>query len=556
MWKIKITFLSFICLLAACGEEQTEAASTANNELKKTSLSHSTPYIPPQCYTNPVDEKNNANNPCYICHTTSVRPNYFNDGATQLSYAFPEPAFKNHWSNVFSDRREKVAAMSDDSIKAYVNQDNYLQAGKIILAEKMKDVPSAWDYDNDGSWSGYTPDSYFNFDQQGFDHKPDGSYTGWRAYAYAPLPGTFMPTNGSTDDVLIRLPAALQQNNQGEFDVQVYMLNLAVLEAMITEQDIHISETDENLYGVDLNKNGQLDKSTLIKYDWAPLEKRFMSYVGMGKILFDKGELKMAARLYPLGTEFIHSVRYLAVEQNNQVGMAKRMKELRYARKNAWRTYYDLETIVNAEIKERHDFPDRTRTIFGNIETGTTVPQGWVYQGFIEDAVGDLRPQTFEENAFCVGCHSGLGALTDTVFSLQRKFKSDAFQQGWYHWFQKSLAGTPEPKRTDGEYEYSYYLKNNSSGNEFRSNDELRHKFFNADGSEKSEAFSTAHGDLTYLIMPSAERALMLNKTYRSIVQEQSFIKGRDPVLQPLTTVHDEVELESATGVKSVLSLY
>lgn len=556
MWKVKTALIVLLGLLAACGEKQAVSEKIAGNELKKNTLSHLTPYIPPQCYTNPVDEKNNANNPCYICHTSSVRPNYFNDGETQLSYSFPEPAYKNHWSNLFADRRVQVAAISDADIKNYVNQDNYLQNGKIVLAEKLKNVPQQWDYDNNGQWSGYTPDSYFNFDQLGFDHNPDGSYTGWRAYAYAPLPGTFMPTNGSTDDVLIRLPASLQQNNKGEFDQQVYMVNLAVLEAMINEQDININEVDETIYGVDLNKNGKLDKSTFVKYDWAPLKKRFMSYVGMGKTLFDKGELKMAARLYPVGTEFIHSVRYLAVSEDNQVGMAKRMKELRYARKTQWQNYNTLQTMVDAETKERHDFPSRTRTLFGNIEAGTTVPQGWIYQGFIEDAAGDLRPQTFEENAFCVGCHSGLGALTDTVFSMQRKFKSDSFQQGWYHWFQKSLAGTPEPKRADGEYEYSFYLKNNPSGNEFRTNDELRTKFFNADGSQKAEAFAAAHEDLTHLIMPSAARALLLNKTYRSIVQEQSFIKGRDPILQPLTTVHKEVELEADTGVKQELSLY
>src|SRR3546814_2792844 len=41
------------------------------------------------------------------------------------------------------------------------------------------------------------------FDDTGFAR--DGS--GWRAFRYKPFPGTFWPTNGASDDVLIRLPA-------------------------------------------------------------------------------------------------------------------------------------------------------------------------------------------------------------------------------------------------------------------------------------------------------------------------------------------------------------
>ena len=51
----------------------------------------------------------------------------------------------------------------------------------------------------------------FDFDDEGFDHAPDGTPTGWRAFAYMPLPSTFWPANGSTDDVLIRLPEAYRE---------------------------------------------------------------------------------------------------------------------------------------------------------------------------------------------------------------------------------------------------------------------------------------------------------------------------------------------------------
>ncbi len=67
-------------------------------------------------------------------------------------------------------------------------------------------------------WSGYTPDCYFNFDDEGFDREYNGTYTGWRAFAYYPFLGTFWPTNGSTDDVLIRLSDSFRKKAGGEED--------------------------------------------------------------------------------------------------------------------------------------------------------------------------------------------------------------------------------------------------------------------------------------------------------------------------------------------------
>src|SRR5690606_39472406 len=60
-------------------------------------------------------------------------------------------------------------------------------------------------------------------------------------FAYYPFPGTFMPTNGSSDDVLIRLPEAFRQIKAGIYDQETYRINLAIVESMIKEQDIPIS---------------------------------------------------------------------------------------------------------------------------------------------------------------------------------------------------------------------------------------------------------------------------------------------------------------------------
>lgn len=512
-------------------------------------------YIPPQCYTDPVSEQG-VQNPCYACHTESKRPNYLNDTDVQVGYNFPETGLKNNWDNLFKDRTEDIANVSDQEILNYVREDNYFSDnGGIILAAKLNNLPKEWDRNKNGRWDGYIPDAYFSFDEQGFDVSPAGEYTGWRVFAYYPFLGTFMPTNGSTDDVMIRLPEAFRRNKDGEFDLLAYRINFAIVESLIKEKDIPIEKTDETLYGVDLDKNGTLSKATYIKYDWAPKENRMMSYVGQAKELLEQGDIHLAARLYPEGTEFLHTVRYLDVN-NGKVVMARRMKEVRYSRKNSWRNYYQLRSIVNDEIKERHDFPWRTKVALGDMESGLTVAQGWTYQGFIEDDAGQLRPQTYEETYFCTGCHGYIGASNDTTISFSRKFDHGSFRNGWYHWLEKGLEGVADPMREDGRGEYAYYLEQNPTGNEFRDNKEVLNKFFNDDRSPKLQEFEKLSENIGHLLLPEPERALMLNKAYQVVVKEQSYKLGRDAIVKPVKTVHKSVEAEQNTGIKEILSYY
>ncbi|MEA1983430.1 MAG: hypothetical protein U9N39_07790, partial [Campylobacterota bacterium] len=57
------------------------------------------------------------------------------------------------------------------------------------------------------------------------------------------------------------------------------------------------------------------------------------------------------------------------------------------------------------------------------------------------------------------------------------------------------------------------------------------------------------HGDISKLILPSAKRALELNKAYRVIVEEQSYIYGRDAHVKPVENVHKELEIGEDTQV-------
>ena len=54
------------------------------------------------------------------------------------------------------------------------------------------------------------------------------------------------------------------------------------------------------------------------------------------------------------------------------------------------------------------------------------------------------------------------------------------------------------------------------------------------------------------LIVPSTKRAIELNKAYKVIVDEQSFIYGRDAHIAPTQNVYEEVEVDQKTGLKAV----
>lgn len=555
MLRIFIFCCVSLCL-ASCEFSQSSNGEAEQDSLTEDVLHNPTAYIPPQCYTKTVDAGGAVHNPCYVCHTASKAPNFLNDIDVQQELAFPEPGVINRWKNMFKDNRKEVANITDDFILDYVREDNYKnKKGRIILAEILNKVPEEWDRNKNGRWDGFIPDSYYNFNGKGFDIAPNGKPTGWRIFAYYPFPGTFMPVNGSTDDVMIRLPEVFRKDEEGIFKEGIYELNLAIIESLLKQKDVEISEVDETLYQVDLNKDGTLSKTTTISFSWAPNDNIYMSYVGLAKIKLELNEIKLAAGLFPVGTEFLHSVRYIDA-QKGKTTMASRMKELRYARKDNWRNYYQLENIATKEIKERHDFPGRTKHVLGNMEVGLTIPQGWTYQGFIEDKQGDLRPQSYEENYFCVGCHSGTGATADTTFSFSRKFDKNSFKQGWYSWLEKDLSGISDPLRNDGNGEYGYYLTHNSTGSEYRNNKTVENKFYDEKGNKKLSSFKILETDISTLLMPDVEQALIMNKAYKVIVNEQSYRHGRDGHVEEIVNIHKQVELGQDTGIVDVLDFH
>ncbi len=462
--------------------------------------------VPPQCYT----KRDGTSNPCYVCHQDAVpgRENVMNDRDLQSEYSFSELGGTNHWANLFEDRTERIAKISDEEITAWTKQDNYSD-----LAQRLRDARfGGWIPDLEGLQNGRDA-----FDENGF--AKDGS--GWVAFSYKPLPSTFWPTNGSTDDVMIRLPEPFRANSNGELSNDIYRVNLSILEAMIKGfAAIDIAPVDEKLVGTDLNRDGSLTVVDRIT--------NFDNYVGGADFVVAE------TSLYPAGTEFLHTVRYLGVTEDGAIVPSTRMKEVRYMKK--WAAYskpiYARKYQLEGFEKEAGNLPGYQYLGDYGLDNGT----GWAIHGFIEDKSGALRASTYEENFFCMGCHSSIGSTVDKTFSFARKIDG---VDGWKYIDLKGMPDAPTMGETKGEI--ATYLERVGGGNEFRSNDEMKARWFKKDGTVDTEKVSQAR-DVYDLIVPSPERALALDKAYRTIVEDQDFIFGRDASITPPENVYQSVD--------------
>ena len=466
--------------------------------------------VPPQCYTKTTAYYN----PCYTCHQDALprRENVMNDADLQEAYSFSELGMTNHWKNLFADRTDRVAAMTDDAILDYIRGDNYSE-----LPARLKEA----------DFKGWLPDlgnlqlAAEAFDDEGFAR--DGSH--WVAFNYKPFPSTFWPTNGSTDDVMIRLPQKFRTGKDGQFRRDVYRANLAILEATIKGvSEIGCLPLDENEVNQDLNGDNALtviDRITTVE-----------AYVGAAADVF------VDAHLYPPGVEFVHTVRYLGIAPSGEIVPSRRMKEVRYMKK--WRAFakpvYARQYQLEAFEKEAGNLPGYQNLGDWGLDNGN----GWSLQGFIEDSDGRLRVNTFEETLACMGCHNSIGSTIDKTFSLARKVDG---ARGWGYLNLKGMPDAPTQGETRGEI--ATYLERVGGGSEFRHNDEMSARWFRADGSLDHKKVAAAK-DVYELISPSRERALTLNKAYRTIVEDQSFIFGRDATVTAPTNVYERIANESA----------
>ncbi|HYQ15359.1 MAG TPA: hypothetical protein VEQ58_06375 [Polyangiaceae bacterium] len=514
-------------------------------------LSNRSAYIPAQCYAKTRATQGAAHNGCFVCHQDSRAPNYVDDGDVQTELSFADYATHNRWQNAIEP--PAPAALGDDELLSWVRTSNYFGAdGGLKLARALAKPPEAWDANHDEAWNGFLPDAWFHFDSEGFDSDPSGKKTGWRAYTSLPTPGMFMPTNGSAGDALIRLPLEYRQDAAGAEDSTVYRINLAIVEAFIRRVDVTIETTDERPLGSDLDGDGKLGIAKKVAFVWPAKKGRPFHYVGKAAELDAQKDGWPVAGSFPRGTEFLHSVRYLDV-QDGKARMAPRMKELRYMRKQRFLNYGQLDQAAQAEAREKHKSPDKLKQIFANAERGVTTGVGWLMQGFIEDAHGDLRPQNVEETTACIGCHGGVGATTDATFTFARKLPPGSFRDGWYHPSERGLEGVAEPKRADGRGEYAHYLAQVGGADDFRTNDEAYAKFFRPDGKLDPRATAKLARDVSLLLMPSASRALALDRAYLGLVRAQRFEAGRDVTVGSAPQIELALTQDAPTGIETAV---
>jgi hypothetical protein len=468
--------------------------------------------IPPQCYT----KHEGQHNPCMICHQNYAyksRPNYMYDAGLQSAYEFSEYGFTNRWENLFEDRRERIDAISDSEIVGYINEDNYTPLIKNLeLSENWEGPIPKIDNLHLG------PEA---FDDDGF--AKDGSF--WVAFNYKPLPSTFWPTNGSTDDVMIRLPSDFRETScaEGNTSKDTYVANLALLEISFQELErVSVPSIDESLICADVNADGIISNNVV-------------EVVAQEYYFGKASQVEVAHMLYPQGTEFIHSVRYVGVDDNKGITVPPRMKELRYMVKTHFRSDAWLESAYGNEQQEK---VDGLLPKYVYRPEGSANEFGWNLLGFIEDEEGRLRVQNREETQFCMGCHTTVGSTIDQTFAFARKVTGAA---GWGYINTRGMADAPSKAWEDNEI--LEYLRAVGGGDEFRQNDEMLDKWFNPDGTVREDAVRAA--DVYTLISPSRERALALNKAYKTIVDDQDFHHGRDANLKPAVNVYREVDENS-----------
>lgn len=492
--------------------QQSVQEFSAQDYLRANEVYNAESVIPPQCYT----RTDQVNNPCYVCHQNydrlAQRPNIMNDGDLQGSYAFSELGENNHWRNLFVDRQVSIAELDDATIDQYVVEDNYEPFIAALKAQGFKgDIPALKNL--------AYPEKAFGE----YGLAKDGSH--WVAFNYKPFPSTFWPTNGSTGDVMIRLPTAFREH-QGKYQFDTYFANLSLMEMAIKDlAQISVPPISEKKIGTDLDGDGQLS-------DRVELIIRQSHYVG------DAKRVALATMLYPQGTEILHTVRYIGIDSAGQIYNAPRMKEVRYMRKHVFKSPGNLASSYYSEKKEKA-FEKLPQTVFHG-DRGIANGFGWTINGFIEDESGKLRQQNHQELSFCNGCHKSIGTTIDQTFSFPRKLDGLA---GWGYIDLKKLKDAPNLNEVEGEY--LTYLQRVGGGDEYRQNTEMLNLWFDEQGRVKAEKIATL--DSIYpLITPSPTRARQLNKAYRRIVEEQSYIFGRDPSYVPSQNVHRQVDESQA----------
>ncbi len=383
-------------------------------------------HIPAQCY---IETSAGTQNACQYCHSDGLAKRHFGNntpqagssivlGNLQTEYAFAAfhyPYVTNGsvtpWTNTLFPQKlqAKVKKIGQDpeswDMARYIRQDNWSAA-----FAKRPGSPKYWDAGVKHPFRlfpGLDP-ADLPADKDGFVHSSKrqnaffqdqlGHNTGWRSINFVPY-GIFTPLTGSVSGIYIRLAEKFMKNDQGEFDDAIYTANLELLSRAIQDR---------------LGKD-------------APDH-----YLGQAK------DVEVVPGIYPLETEFAHPLHYVDVAADGSADSpspfpgtrARRVKEIRYMYKfQPFNPYYG-----GADVKEEEG-PARVGIEEGWIDNGA----GWLLSGYIEDARGELRPQTPGELVQCVGCHSGSGPQDGIAYEEFTSGTGNTIDSTWA--FPRQLAG-------------------------------------------------------------------------------------------------------------------
>jgi hypothetical protein len=379
------------------------------------------PSIPAQCW---IETGYGTQNACKYCHTnylTSIKHgNAFPLAEDQILYSFPTPNLnKILWQNILHPQKidERILAdglaIPDIEDVDYIRYDNWTP----YFTNARKGGNADWINRNAGNpafmlFPALNPNHLFPLitdnptrdgtigyiDAEGFVRDEKNKFTGWRAINFFPY-AIFTPLTGSVSGIYIRLPQEFMTVH-GKFEADVYKQNLDLLEKNIKNKPLEI-----------------------------------INYVG------DASNIAINKGFYPVGTEFAHPLHYVDLQADGQTfeqehgtgeksyvynfpgTRSKRVKEIRYMYK--WKEV-SLDDI--ADVEEETEEPAFAEYIGNEGQGWVDNGAGWILSAYIENRAGELRPQTTEELAQCIGCHGQVGNTVDAVWSFQRKLPGEL---GW-----------------------------------------------------------------------------------------------------------------------------
>ncbi|HLW06706.1 MAG TPA: hypothetical protein VKY45_04020, partial [Marinilabiliaceae bacterium] len=377
------------------------------------------PEIPPQCW---IETSYGTQNACKYCHTDYLAKighgNAFPSSEDQELYNFPTPSLnKILWQNIIYPQNiekrltDEGIAIPDIEDVEYVRDDNWMPAFKMARGNGNDTwINNQSPNKNFILFPSLNPNHLFPYneknptsngkhgfiDNKGFVQTEKQQYTGWRAVNFFPY-ALFTPLTGSVSGIYIKLPLHFMTKN-GEINIKLYEQNLEILEDNI--------------------KNKPLKET---------------HYFG------DAQHIEVKKGFYPVGTEFAHPLHYVDLNADGETGLeidgviansqyqyefpgtrSKRVKEIRYM--------YKWKEVGLEDIKEKESDEDFGSYIGLEGEGWIDNDAGWILAAYIENRDGDLRPQTTEELAQCLGCHAKVGNTVDAVWSFQRKLPG---MEGW-----------------------------------------------------------------------------------------------------------------------------